>query len=33
MRRRFFAICEKPQGGGVEINPPPAGARVNSDLL
>ena len=19
----FFAICEKPQGGGVEINPPP----------
>ena len=27
-RRRFFAICEKPYGGGgVEINPP-AGARV-----
>ena len=26
-RRRFFAICEKPYGGGgVEINPP-AGAR------
>ena len=22
-RRRFFAICEKPYGGGVEINPPP----------
>ena len=27
-RRRFLAICEKPYGGGVEINPP-AGARVN----
>ena len=26
-RRRFFAICEKLYGGGVEINPPPAGAR------
>ena len=28
-RRRFYAICEKPYGG-VEINPPPAGARVKS---
>ena len=27
-RRRFFAICEKPQGGGLKSNPP-AGARVN----
>ena len=22
-RRRFFAIWEKPYGGGVEVNPPP----------
>ena len=21
-RRRFFAICEKPEGGGVDIRPP-----------
>ena len=26
-RRRFFAICEKPYGGGVEINPPPPPVR------
>ena len=30
-RRRFFAICEKPYGGGVEINPP-AGAREGKNL-
>ena len=27
-RRRFFAICEKPYGGGGGWNHPPAGARV-----
>ena len=32
-RRRFFAIYEKPNGGGGEINPPPVRGLINVFLL
>ena len=32
-RRRFSAICKKPEGGGADNRPPPGRARVKASLL